>query len=326
MVIVSPALADANNGNWRTARRWQELLAGHGDVRITSTWPDAEASVDTVMLALHARRSAAAIAAWAEAHPGRGLAVVLTGTDLYQDIARDPQAQRSLALAQRLVVLQERGPDALPAGYRGKARVIYQSTPALPPQAKGDETLEAVAVGHLRNVKSPQTLWQAARLLRERGDVRITHIGDGAGDAALADEARATARDCHGYRWLGGLPHDETLRRIRAAHVLVHPSTLEGGAHVILEAVRCGTPVLASRVPGNVGMLGADYGGYFPPGDAPALAGLLHACRASQQGDNPAAGLLARLAAQCALRAPLFDAGAERAALLSLLEELESPE
>jgi len=90
-----------------------------------------------------------------------------------------------------------------------------------------------------------------------------------------------------------------------------------------MEAVRCGTPVLASRVPGNVGMLGADYAGYFPPGDAQALADLLLACREGRPAGDPAAGLLARLAAQCALRAPLFDASAERAALASLLQELE---
>lgn len=321
MVIVSPALADANNGNWRTARRWQELLADHCAVRITTAWPDAQAAGDTAMLALHARRSAAAIAAWAEAHPGRGLAVVLTGTDLYQDIARDLAAQRSLALAQRLVVLQECGPDALPPPHRAKARVIFQSTPALAPQAKGRETLEVVAVGHLRDVKSPQTLWQAARLLRDRADIRITHIGEGS-DGDLAAQARAAAAECPAFRWPGSLPHEETLERIRSAHVLVHPSALEGGAHVVMEAVRCGTPVLASRVPGNVGMLGADYAGYFAHGDADALARLLAECRAAQAAENPAAGLLARLAAQCALRAPLFDAGAERAALLSLLREL----
>lgn len=324
VVIVSPALADANNGNWRTARRWQELLADRCALRIATTWPDARAGSDTVMLALHARRSALAIAAWAQAHPGRGLAVVLTGTDLYQDIAHDASAQRSLALAQRLVVLQERGPEALPPEHRDKARVVFQSTPSLPPLAKDNRVLEAVTVGHLRAVKSPRTLWQAARLLRDRDDIRLTHIGDGTGEPALAAEARATARDCPGYAWLGGLPHEETLARIRAAHVLVHPSVLEGGAHVVLEAVRCGTPVLASRVPGNVGMLGPDYGGYFPVGDAAALAALLAACRAGQQAPNPQDGLLARLAAQCSLRAPLFDTGAERAALLSLLQELEA--
>ena len=323
VVIVSPALADANNGNWRTARRWQELLAGTHAVRITREWPDAEAGGDDLMLALHARRSAAPIAAWAQAHPGRGLAVVLTGTDLYQDIATDAAAQRSLALAQRLVVLQECGPEALPQEYRTKARVIFQSTPACEPVAdKPRDRLEAVMVGHLRAAKAPQVLWAASRQLAGRDDIRISHIGDGAGEPALAEEARATERACAGYRWLGALPHEATLERIRAAHVLVHTSAMEGGAHVILEAVRCGTPVLASRVPGNVGMLGADYEGYFPAGDGAALAGLLLGCRAGQ-AERPGAGLLARLAAQCALRAPLFDAGAERAALLSLLQELE---
>jgi len=323
VVIVSPALADANNGNWRTARRWQELLAGTARARIVTGWPDAQAGGDTLMLALHARRSAAAIAAWAGAHPGRGLAVVLTGTDLYRDIALDPAAQRSLELAQRLVVLQECGPEALPPQHRAKARVIFQSTPARPAPAKPADRLEAVAVGHLRAVKAPEVLWRAARLLRGRADIRFSQIGDAAGEPELARAARSTAADCPAYRWLGGRPHEETLERIRAAHVLVQPSTLEGGAHAVMEAVRCGTPVLASRVPGNVGMLGADYAGYFPPGDAQALADLLLACREGRQPGDPAAGLLARLAAQCALRAPLFDASAERAALASLLQELE---
>ena len=322
-MIVSPALADANNGNWRTARRWQELLSPRCAVRITREWPDAQAAGDVVMLALHARRSAAQIAAWAQRHPGRGLAVVLTGTDLYQDIATDASAQRSLELAQRLVVLQECGPDALPPRHRAKARVIYQSAPALPPLPRTDEVLRVVMVGHLRQVKTPQTLFAAARLLRDRADIRITHIGDAAGEPALGEQAAATARECPGYRWLGGLPHEEALRHIREAHVLVHPSAMEGGAHVILEAVRCGTPVLASRVPGNVGMLGADYAGYFPHGDAAALARLLLACRLGQAAENPADRLLAHLGAQCAQRAPLFDAGAERQALVNLLQELE---
>lgn len=324
VVIVSPALADANNGNWRTARRWQELLSERFPVRIAQAWPDEQAGPDTLMLALHARRSADPIAAWARAHPGRGLAVVLTGTDLYQDIQDDAAAQRSLELAQRLVVLQECGPDALPVSLRGKTRVIYQSTPALPPLAKDPSGLDVVMVGHLRQVKTPQTLFAAARLLRERPDIRIRHIGDASGEPALGDEARRTAGECPGYEWTGALPHAQALEAIRRAHVLVHTSAMEGGAHVLLEAVRCGTPVLASRVPGNVGMLGAGYQGYFPHGDAPALARLLLACRAGQLAEDPAHHLLERLAAQCALRAPLFEPAAERAALLNLLQELES--
>jgi putative glycosyltransferase (TIGR04348 family) len=319
VVIVSPALADANNGNWRTAERWCRMMAPDHSARIVTAWPDAGAARDTLMIALHARRSAASIRAWADAHPGRGLAVVLTGTDLYQDILHDEAARRSLALAQRLVVLQECGPDALPPEHRGKARVIFQSQPGQASEPRPEDGLHAVMVGHLRAVKSPQTLFEAARLLKDRPDIRIDHIGDDAADAALGTQARATQRECPHYRWLGALPHDETLRAIRRAHVLVHTSAVEGGAHVILEAVRSGTPVLASRVPGNVGMLGAGYGGYFPHGDAAALAGLLAEC-----AQDPAAGLLARLRAQCAQRAPLFDPEAERSALLSLLHELDT--
>lgn len=65
----------------------------------------------------------------------------------------------------------------------------------------------------------------------------------------------------------------------QGAHVLVHPSRMEGGAHVVIEAVLSGTPVLASRIDGNVGLLGKDYAGYFPVGDAGGLAALLQLVR-----------------------------------------------
>jgi putative glycosyltransferase (TIGR04348 family) len=321
VVIVSPAGADANNGNWRTAARWADLLAPTHRVRIAARWPDGpQAAADTVMLALHARRSAESIANWAEAHPRRALVVVMTGTDLYQDIASDASAQRSLELAQRLVVLQELGVQALPPQHRDKARVVFQSAPQRAAVDKPADLLRAIMVGHLRAVKSPQTLFEAAQLLRDRDEIRIDHVGE-ATEPALGEQARATAAACPHYRWLGALPHEETLARIQQAHLLVHPSALEGGAHVIIEAVRSGTPVLASRVPGNVGMLGADYAGYFAHGDAGALASLLQDCRATQRSAD---GLMARLQAQCAARCALFDVATERTALLRLLAELEA--
>ena len=79
VLIVSPGLAADNNGNWQTARRWSHMLRGHARTRILSHWPAPGESTDAVaMLALHARRSADSIEAWASAHPGQGLAVVLT--------------------------------------------------------------------------------------------------------------------------------------------------------------------------------------------------------------------------------------------------------
>jgi putative glycosyltransferase (TIGR04348 family) len=321
VVIVTPALRDDNNGNWQTARRWQQHLAAEFTVRLVKQWPDGLARGDAAMIALHARRSADAIAAWSAAHPGRGAALVLTGTDLYRDIQADAAAQRSLALARALVVLQERGPLALPEAVRAKARVIFQSTTARQACPKSARGLRAVMVGHLRAEKSPETLFAAARLLADRHDIRIDHIG-AALDPALGEAARAAMAAAPNYRWLGGRPHEEVRRRIQRAHVLVHASRIEGGAHVVMEAVASGTPVLASRIDGNLGMLGADYGGYFDWNDAGALAALLVECRESQSWRHAAPGLLDRLAAQCAGRAPLFEPAAEQAAVRRLAAEL----
>jgi len=343
VVIVSPALADANNGNWQTARRWQQMLAPQYAVRIVRQWPDAAASdADRVLLALHARRSAASASAWAAARgtadSAQGLAVVLTGTDLYRDIHANGEALQSLHLAQQLVVLQECGPASLPEALRRKARVMFQSTSARQALPKSHKQLRAVMVGHLREEKSPETLWAAARMLKDDNALFIDHIGD-ALDTALGEEARATAAACPQFRWLGGLAHEATRRRIQRAHLLVHASRMEGGAHVVMEAVRSGTPVLASRIDGNVGMLGHDYTGYFEWGDAAGLAALLRRCRKSQsegqsrQNDpgspmNQVASpgnLLAHLGAQCAQRAGLFAADTECAALRQLVAELQPP-
>ena len=111
------------------------------------------------------------------------------------------------------------------------------------------------------------------------------------------------------------LPHRATLARIQRAHVLVHASTMEGGAHAVMEAVRCGRPVLASRIAGNIGTLGLGYNAYFEPGDAAGLCRLLARCR-----DD--ATMLPRLQAQCAVRAPLFAPARERETLRRLLADL----
>ena len=39
ILIVTPALADANNGNWQTARRWSRMLASAYRVQLCADWP-----------------------------------------------------------------------------------------------------------------------------------------------------------------------------------------------------------------------------------------------------------------------------------------------
>jgi putative glycosyltransferase (TIGR04348 family) len=245
--------------------------------------------------------------------------VVLTGTDLYRDIAEDPRARFSLACADRLVVLQAAGVDALPEDLRERACCIYQSTRQRRALTnKPRRVLRAVMVGHLRAEKSPETLFGTAALLRGDEGIRLDHLG-AAIDPRLGATAQQLMQDQGHYRWLGMQSHASTLRRIQRSHLLVHCSRMEGGAHAVMEAICSGTPVLASRVPGNVGMLGEDYEGYFPWGDAAALTALLRAARASQGQPD---GTLARLTAQCAQRESLFAPATERAALHRLLDGL----
>ena len=321
VLIISPAVANANNGNWQTARRWSRMLRPAFHVTVAQAW---NGEPFDVVLALHARRSADSIAAWAQAQgvtaTARGLGVVLTGTDLYRDIQTDAMAQASLRFAKHLVVLQECGPDALPHTLRLKTRVIFQSAGSRKPVQKTRQHLRAVMVGHLRDEKSPQTLFEAARILKDSPDILIDHIGESL-DASLGSQARATAAACPGYRWLGGLSHETTRRHIQRAHLLVHTSRMEGGAHVIMEAVCSGTPVLASRIAGNVGMLGEDYPGYFAHGNAQGLADLLVRCREDQAAPAPNT-LYAKLEDRCARRVPLFAPETERAALTRLVNDL----
>ena len=334
IVIVSPALADANNGNWQTAQRWRRLLSPSHAVRIVRQWPDGpQAQHDDAMLALHARRSFESIEAWGQARtsgqggvaqPVPGLAVVLTGTDLYQDIHTDACAQRSLQWAQVLVTLQDRGPAALPAAVRSHAVVVLQSTAAWQTLDKPSTRLRVVMVGHLRDEKSPQTLFAAAHVLAPDENIVIDHIGAPL-DAALGEQARVTAQACAHYRWLGALPHAQVRRRIQRAHVLVHASRIEGGAHVVMEAVRSGTVVLASRIDGNVGMLGGDYAGYFAWNNAAQLVQLLRRCRDAVRNPAVPDTLYAQLQTQCAQRAPLFSAQAEKTSLLQLVQVLTNP-
>lgn len=265
-----------------------------------------------MMIALHARRSADSIAHYAHVHPQRPLVVALTGTDLYHDIALDAAARRSLDLATQLVVLQELAPRAVPAAHRSKARVIYQSAVASA-QPPLKSCFEVVVSGHLREVKDPFRAAAALALLPASSRIRVTHIGGALSPAMAAEAGRWMKREPR-YRWLGELPRGRALRVLGRSRVMVISSQMEGGANVVGEAFAAHVPVIASRVPGNVGMLGLRHPGYFPFGDERALARLL--VRAEQDAD-----FYARLRRSSLSRARLVTPARERRGLQRLVSE-----
>lgn len=309
--IVTPGTRGANNGNWRTAARWAAVLRDRFRVIVQTEWTGERADA---LIALHARRSAASVERFATQMPAAHIGVVLTGTDLYRDLPESREAAASLDRAGRIVVLQEDALRLLPVPWRRRAQVIFQSATPLATKRKARGRLDCVVVGHLREEKDPRTLFEALRGLAPDLPIHVRHIG-GALDPDLAAAARALAAADPRYRYSGALPHGLARVAIQRAHVLVHPSVVEGGANVVVESITSGTPVIASRISGNVGMLGARYPGFFEARDAPGLRACL--VRALEQPEY-----LARLRAECARRRPFFRPEAEARAVRALAAAL----
>jgi putative glycosyltransferase (TIGR04348 family) len=274
LLIVTPAPRGSRQGNRITADRWARLLRQLGH-RVATADAFRDQPCD-VLIGLHARKSAASIRRYRAKRPDGRLVVVLTGTDLYHDLPQSRAAQRSIELADRLVVLQARAMDALPRGLQAKARVIVQSAvgPRSRPVTRKD-VFEVCVLGHLRPVKDPFRTALATRRLPSESQIIVSHLG-----AALDPNMERKARDemlrNPRYHWLGDLPHAQALRVLARSRLLVNSSKMEGGANAICEALACGVPVLSSRIAGSIGLLGEDYPGYFDTGDTLGLAALLN--------------------------------------------------
>lgn len=313
IAIITPARPVAHSGNRNTAERWAHLLSGLGHrVRVQQRWDGKPADL---LLALHARRSHDSMKRYALAYPGRPLVLALTGTDLYRDIRDNADAQHSLEIAQRMIVLQEQGLAELAPRLRAKTRVIYQSTPPIAPVAPLKSCFEVCVSGHLREEKDPFRAAAALAQLPEASRIRLTHIG-GAIGSDFAAAARRWVRREPRYHWMGERTHGRALHLLARARVMVISSRMEGGANVVSEALTARVAVIASRISGNVGMLGGDYAGYYPPGDEGALARLLWRAESD-------AAFYRKLKRQCAVRRKLISVKRETQELKKLLAEFD---
>ena len=256
IALITPARPGTRSGNRHTALRWAAFLraAGHR-VSISTEWNGEPADA---MLALHARRSHASI----KEFPGP-VVLALTGTDIYQDIHRSPEARRSIDLARELIVLQAKAAEEVPGR---RVHVVVQSS-STRLRHKPVRKFRVCVIGHLRAVKDPLLTLKALKHVKR--DLEVIQLGE-----LLEPDFKPKTSDPR-YRWLGSVPHGRALKWLASSHAMVISSRMEGGANVVCEALRIGVPVLASRIPGNVGLLGGRYAGYFPVGDERALARLL---------------------------------------------------
>ena len=272
ILIVTPARRGSRTGNRVTANRWARLLRRLGHkVSVSQEYRNQNCDL---MMAIHASKSAKAILRFREACPSLPIVLLLAGTDLYRDIRTSKTAQRSLDLADRLVVLQSEGKTELATRYQGKCRVIYQSTLITKRSPPLTSCFEICVIGHLRPVKDPFRAALAARRLPKSSGIRVVHLGE-ALRVDLAKRAEAEMLRNPRYRWLGEVPGWKARKYLLRSRAMVLSSKLEGGANVVSDAVGAGIPILASKISGTIGQLGGGYCGYFPVGSTRALAKLM---------------------------------------------------
>lgn len=140
-----------------------------------------------------------------------------------------------------------------------------------PPPAPIDSREGFVAVRHLYPNNGLEVAVRAVS--RISGDCVLRIVGDGPMRPVL-DALRCRLGVKNRVYMLGARPRDEAIRLASTSLGALIPSVaVEGTSVAALEAMACGTPVIASRVGGLVEILRDGETGYLvPPGDANALA------------------------------------------------------
>lgn len=309
--LVTPAGKQSRAGNRATATRWARLLRQIGHrVTVAERYNGEPADA---MIALHAWRSADAAHAFREQYPERPLVVALTGTDIYRFQHDDPETTlATMDRAHALVGLHDRVWLDIPSRFGHRLHTVFQSAPPLKRRLPPVQSWFDICVaGHLRTEKDSLRAAYAVRAVPDDSRLRVIHVGK-AHDAEWAEAAREEMRINPRFRWKGEIPHGEVRRLMARARAMVMSSVMEGGANVVSEACVAHLPVIASDIPGNRGLLGDGYPGYYPPKDTDALREQL--LRSERE---PA--FLEELRGHCRDRAPLFHPEAERDALARAL-------
>jgi len=166
----------------------------------------------------------------------------------------------SKAMKQRLV---DHGIDEgkIQVNYNGIDRTLFFYDES---SKKKDGKKILLFVGNLKKEKGVFELLEAIRSVKFP-DVKVIIIGDGPIRSDIEDFVKKAGIDDK-VSLLGAKLHNEVATWMKISDLLCLPSYNEGLPNVILEALSCGTPVVATNVGGIPEVLASeDYGYMVPP-------------------------------------------------------------
>ena len=269
---------------WRSRAQWAgaRLIHGHFSVTGLAAWRLAKRAGLPFILTFHGSD----MNLWPDQHPER-LA------DL-RSAVREARAviAVSAALADRVRDITGVTPVHLPLGsdHRGLRAAALSRPDARRLLGLPDDRIVVLFVGNLKATKGVRELADA---LLSLGDPFLgVFVGGGAEEGYGTSDPGASRF----LSYVGARPHEDVVRYLSAADVLVLPSYAEGLPTVLVEAGSLGVPVIASNVGGVPELLGAgDRGTILPEISAQSIATTLTAFLADRDGAEAAAQRLGDL-------------------------------
>lgn len=175
-----------------------------------------------------------------------------------------------LNVSRETVSASAEGPDAR-AAERRAARAALAAELSF-----GDSPL-VLALGRLHPFKGIPVLVEA--MARARADARLVIAGPSLSSKGFGDHGPAIVDRAHAIglgervRWIGAVEPSRALALLRAADVLVVPSTLESLNKVCVEAAAVGTPFVVTSTTGIAELVPRHgVGLVVPPGDPATMA------------------------------------------------------
>ncbi|MFP4001936.1 MAG: glycosyltransferase family 4 protein, partial [Thermoplasmata archaeon] len=143
----------------------------------------------------------------------------------------------------------------------GQGVDMKQFTPVENPQRSNEDEIELLFVGRLHEVKGLTHLFEAFRVVKEdHSGIRLTLVGEGPLEETLKKEAE-DLDITDSVEFSGEIDHHELPDYYRRADIFILPSFSEGLPNVIMEAMSCGLPVVATDVGGNKELVKSSEGG-----------------------------------------------------------------